>query len=176
MSTNPREPSTRKRPTTDRVQIHKRDPDTWSPEAQLQFVDDALIVLTQAFCHHGHPLIAPGNATFGGFPGVRLHVEAAGRTHEVTLSPIHGHHDRLGGDGIRDGAACVVRCPTCAEELESYAPCSCKGGTLRTIHLTPDLDPSEVAAVCDIWGCQRSRVVDGFDLLSEFVEMEIGAE
>lgn len=169
-----RKPDGRRRVTTTGVKIHKGDTDTWSKAAEVQLVDDTLVVVTQAYCHGGHSLVAPDGARFGGYPGVTLRVKAAGATQDITLSPIHGHHERQGGDGIPEGTACGVACPTCSEQLEAYAPCPCGEGTLRAVYLTSACDKAHVVAVCDVWGCQRSRIVDEWEILSEFVDSEAG--
>jgi hypothetical protein len=136
----------------------------------FDFVGDAVIVLTQAFCQKHHELITPGNETFAGHPGVRVLVGHGEEEFELTISPIHGHHARKGGGNVEDGTRVRVSCPVCKEELVAYAPCPCGKGTLRSIYLTSEAEGSHVAAVCDVWGCQRSRVVDEWELLSEFVE------
>ncbi len=139
---------------------------------KVSVVDDLLIVMTQAFCHHGHPLVTPDNPRFDGFPGVRVRVKALGAVQDVILSPIHGHHDRRGGEGLPDHVKCEVRCPTCSESLPVYNDCPCGVGQLRTIFLTPERADAHVAAICDVWGCHRSRVMDEFEILSEFVDLE----
>ena len=136
----------------------------------VDFVGDAVIVLTQAFCQKHHALITPDNETFAGHPGVKVLVTHGDEEFELTISPIHGHHRRKGGLHVEDGTRVGVACPECREELEAYAPCPCGEGTLRSIFLTAEAESSHVAAVCDVWGCQRSRVVDEWELLSEFVE------
>ncbi len=137
------------------------------------FSGDALVIVTQAFCHHGHALIVPDNATFLDFPGVRVHVNGGGSGDDVVLSPIQGDHGRVGGDAFADGTACEVRCPVCDEELPTYAACPCGDGKLRLIYLTPKLTPAHVVAVCDIWGCHRSRIVGEAEIIGELVEMEV---
>lgn len=136
--------------------------------------DDAQIVLTEAYCHRGHPLITPDNPTFDGHPGVRVLVRVGEGEQTIVLSPIHGDHRRVGGADLAAGTRCSVRCPTCGEELIGYAPCPCGEGTLRSVFLTPDLREAHVAALCDVWGCQRSRIVDEWEILSEFVQAEVG--
>lgn len=143
------------------------------PEVPQLTVDDGIVIsVTQAFCAKGHPLIEPSNPTFDDQPGVRLRVaQDGGEPQDVTLSPIHGHHARYGGDDFIPGVACSVRCPTCDEELPVHeAECRCREGQLRLLYLTERLVRGDVAMVCDVWGCHRSRVVDRFELLSEWME------
>ena len=131
-------------------------------------VDEALVVVSQAYDQDGNPLISEGNKTFAGFPGVRLLVRAAGGEHEVTLSPIHGHQERIGGDGIPDGTQCQVCSPHTGKELPQHGP-DAKNGTFRAIYLTPDCSDAHVVVVSDIWGDHNSRIVDEFEVLSEYV-------
>jgi len=32
----------------------------------------------------------------------------------------------------------------------------------------------EIVAVCDVWGCPLSRVIDSYEMFSEFLEGNIG--
>lgn len=142
--------------------------------SQVEVVDEALVVVTRAFDHQGNSLITEDNPTFAGFPGVRVRVRFGDTTEDVTLSPIHGHHSRVGGDNIPVGTKCSVRSSAVNEELLAYAPCQCGLGTLRAIFLNPDPATAGVAAICDVWGCQRSRIVDEWEILSEFVDSTPG--
>jgi len=143
--------------------------------SQVEVIDDALIVITRAYDHRGNSLITDDNPSFGGFPGVRLRVKWGDNVEDVTLSPIHGHSDKKGGELIPSGTKCSVRSSAVDEELLAYAPCLCGQGTLRAIFLNPDPATSAVAAICDVWGCRRSRIVDEWEILSEFVENESSA-
>ena len=166
-----RSPDGRKHIKTDGIVV-KKGSNEWSDASQVEWVNDALVVLTQAYSHRGHPLISDDNPTFGGFPGVHLKVRANGTDHDVYLSPIHGHHARVGGDDIPDGTRTQVLCPVSGEELPEYEGShtpSCPG-RLRTLYLTPKLTSAHVAVLCEMWGCQSSRVVDEFEILSEFVD------
>ena len=142
----------------------------------VEIVEDTVIVITQAFSHQGHPLIKDDNPRFFGYPGVRLRVDANGKTEDVVLSPVHGNHDRVGGETIPNGTKCTVMCPECGDELLAYAPCPCGGGTLRAMYLSDECDDAHIVAICDIWGCQRSRIIDEWEILSEFVMSETAEE
>ncbi|HEY3352673.1 MAG TPA: hypothetical protein VGQ83_05460 [Polyangia bacterium] len=137
--------------------------------------DDVLIVLTQAFCTTGHNLIRPGEQ-FMGFDGLQLWVSDGAKEGLVVVSPIHGDGSKK-GLSFRPGAKLEISCPECRTPLPHLCRCSCgKGGSLRTIYLTPDLSDAHQAAVCDIWGCPRSRVIDSNEILSEFIDAELAAE
>ncbi|MGM0578698.1 MAG: hypothetical protein ACQEXJ_23435 [Myxococcota bacterium] len=158
--------------TTTGVHLHKQDPATWSDDHSVEWVDDALVVVTQAYCHNGHELVDPSNPTFGGYPGLRVRVTTSDRDEDVTLSPIHGHREKSGGEDIAPGTRCRIACPTCDEPLPEYAACPCDSGTLHAISLSADPRKGHLAAVCDVWGCPHSRVVDEFEVLSEIIDAE----
>ncbi|MCB9730247.1 MAG: hypothetical protein H6744_18315 [Deltaproteobacteria bacterium] len=172
MATRSRDRDARRNVKTTGVHIRKTDPSTWSGRAQVELIDDALVVVTQAYCHQGHPLVQEDHPLFGGFPGLRLDVKAGGQVHAVYLSPIHGHDEKVGGESIPAGTVCGVACPVCHEELPEYAPCACGKGRLRAIHLSAEHKDAHVAAVCEVWGCARSRVIDEWEVLSEILEAE----
>ncbi len=143
-----------------------------SPETHIRH-DEVLIVLTQAYCPSGHNLIRPGEK-FDGFDGLHLWISGGKVEGLVVVSPIHGDH-RKRGISFPDGTQLEIACPECRKPLPRLCPCSCgHGGSLRTIYLTPGLSESYQAAVCDIWGCPRSRVIDSNEILSEFIEAENG--
>lgn len=132
-----------------------------------------IISVTQAFCPEGHALIGPQNPAFYGMPGLTVRVRSPEHTEDVTLSAVHGDPRKSGGDTIPDGTRCEILCPECETELAKYEEaCRCGQGDLHLIYLTPDRNPGDVAMLCDVWGCYRSRVVDKWELLSEFIDSE----
>ena len=111
--------------------------------------DDVMIVLTQAFCTTGHNLIRSGEQ-FHGFDGIHLWVSDGKTEGLVIVSPIHGDTSKR-GPTFKRGAKLEISCPECHTPLPKLCRCSCgKGGSLRTIYLTPDLSEAHQAAVCDI--------------------------
>ncbi len=132
------------------------------------------IVITQAFCPNGHNLVREGDALFDGFPGINLYVEFDEWQGEVALSPIHGDHSRVGiPRTVPDGSRCVIRCPECEVELPVIKPCGCEhDGQLVGLFLRADLSEGDMVGICNVLGCYRSRILDKFELLSEFVEDE----
>jgi hypothetical protein len=129
--------------------------------------DDVFIVLTQAFDGHGTELVRADGSVFDGFPGVSLWIELPdGRSGEVTLSPIHGDPRKSGFGDIEDGTLCRVFGKQGGEHLEAEGACSCGRGMYHRIYLSPKLDRGEIALVCNVWGCHRSRLIDDSELLS----------
>ena len=154
-----------------RDQLKVPDSDKVQQSGRFELYDGVIIALSQAFCHNGHPLIDETNPRFLGYPGITVEVSANGNSEVLIISPVHGHHDRIGGNGISNGTQCEVACPQCHEALPTYEEaCACGTGKLRVMHLTPALDKGDHVLVCDVWGCHRSRVVDRWELLSEFVD------
>jgi hypothetical protein len=133
------------------------------------------IVITQAFCPNGHNLVRENDALFDGYPGIALYVEFPEWSGEVTLSPIHGDHSRFGiPRTVPDGSRCEIRCPECEVALPTLKGCGCdEGGELRGLYLRKDLSEGDVVGICNVLGCYRSRILDKFELLSEFVEDEV---
>lgn len=151
------------------LKIHREQP---SADAQIKLEPhdaEVLVVVTRAYCPKGHDLVGRSEERFDGFPGISLWVEHEGKGGEVVVSPIHGDHDKRGAT-FPDGAKLSISCPECRTELPELADCNCsEGGRLRAIYLSPKLSESHMVAVCDIWGCPLSRVIDNFEMFSEFL-------
>jgi hypothetical protein len=145
------------------------------PSGESQMVKEeagrkVYVVVTQAFCPNGHNLVGLSPAQFDGFPGITLRVEHEGQVAELAVSPIHGDHSKS-GPSFPDGAQLDLRCPACDVQLPRLTGCRCSdGGSLRALYLTPGLSEAHVVAICDVWGCHRSRVIDNFEILSEYFE------
>lgn len=136
----------------------------------IRALDDVVIQVTQAYCPNGHNLVNADKGTFEGAPGIWLKVSAGGKTGEVVLSPYHGDHRRLGFTDFEDGTRVEIACPVCGVPLPRLIPCSCGSGDMVALYLTPDLDEGHVVALCDVWGCHRSKVFDQAQLLSAYLE------
>ena len=54
----------------------RKDAEAWSDAATVELVDEALVVVSQAYDQDGNALITEGNASFARYPGVRLLVRA----------------------------------------------------------------------------------------------------
>ena len=140
-----------------------------SEESGAALCDGAFIIVAQAFCPNGHDLIAYPGALFDGFPGISVRVKADEIDEVVVLSPMHGDERKRGGEDIPRGTSCVLSCPICEAELPTIGPCDCGEGNLHSVDLVPRAG-GEIAAVCDVAGCRRSRVADGLDVLAAFEE------
>ncbi len=138
---------------------------------ELPETEGVVIQVTQAFCPKGHNLVRNHEALFDGEPGISLWVSDGQREGEVILSPFHGDHTRLGLDGFSEGAVLEISCPECRTSLPRLSKCSCrKGAELVGIFLTPALSKGQMAAVCNAWGCHRSKVFDQAQLLAAYMQ------
>jgi len=144
-----------------------------SPDSGIAIQDDVLMLVTQVFCPNGHNLVGVGHHEFDGFPGISIFVSDGEKEGLVELSPIHGDASKV-GPTFKKGQRLSLRCPVCKIELPVSARCSCSsGGALRKIYLSPSLDEAHVIHVCDVWGCRRSRIIDSFETISEYIDGEI---
>ncbi len=141
----------------------------------IQHLDDVYIVITQAYCPNGHNLIDDANESFDGYPGIKLYLESSGGNGgNVVLSPFHGDHSKKGKTDWSDGTPVTISCPECSTALPKLANCRCPGsGDLVKVFLTPQLNDSHVLAVCNIWGCKRSRTIDNWQIISEYLDGQI---
>jgi hypothetical protein len=142
-----------------------------SPETNVS-TDGVLAIVTQAFCPRGHDLVKGASVTFDGYEGIRLLVADGAAEDVVVLSPIHGDRRKSTSVTFRVGARLEVMCPVCRSTLDVLLPCSCGRGELMSLYLTKALSEGHVAAVCNVWGCPRSRLIDNWQVISQFVEAE----
>jgi hypothetical protein len=143
---------------------------TLSGESGATVADDAFVFITQAFCPEGHDLVAYAGPLFHGFPGPTLRLAGpgiAGDDDLLTLSPMHGDSGKEGAEEVVWGDRYRLGCPVCDVELTSIGPCDCGLGELHALDLLPR-GGGEIAAVCDVAGCRRSRLVDGLEVLAVF--------
>lgn len=148
------------------------------PDSSLKQVDEVFIIVTQAYCPNGHNLIEEENQNpeydFDGYPGLRVHLETSSEGGDVVLSPFHGDDSKRGKTDWKVGTKVKVKCPICKTDLPRLASCRCEeGGDLVKVFLTPALSDSHVMAICNIWGCRRSRTIDNWQIISEYLEGKI---
>ncbi len=131
--------------------------------------DDVLMFITQAFCPNGHNLVAGSSVYFEGHPGISLLLSDGTHDDLVVLSPVHGDRRKACSLSFRLGARLRLMCSQCQCELDMLFPCSCGKGELVSLYLTPEQNEGNVAAICNVWGCPRSRIIDNWQIISEFV-------
>ncbi len=144
------------------------------PDSTLKQVDDVFIVISQAFCPNGHNLVTDDNADFDGYPGLKVRLESGEKSGNVVLSPFHGDDSKKGATDWVPGDKLRISCSICNEPLAKMASCRCDGkGDLVKLYLTPNLSDSHVLAMCNIWGCRRSRTINNWQIISEYLDGQI---
>jgi hypothetical protein len=142
-----------------------------SPHSKLREVDAVVIQVTQLFCPKGHNLVRDREHLFDGQMGLCLWVSDGEKAGEVILSPFHGDHRRLGLTDFAKGTRLTIACPICKAPLPRLSACGCKDkGDLVKLYLTPELSEENLVALCNVWGCHRSKVFDQAQLLSAYIE------
>lgn len=141
-----------------------------SPQTRAREVEEVIIQVTQAFCPNGHNLVRNRRQLFDGSPGISLLVSDGSDCQNVILSPFHGDHSRKGKACFADGTRLEVYCPVCRAQLPVLSPCTCGKGNLVMLYLTDGLDDGNVVALCDVWGCHRSKVFDQAQLLAAYLD------
>jgi hypothetical protein len=150
----------------ERLRIRKKTP---SDGTGVRLLEQAFVVVTQAYCPKGHNLVGAGPTAFEGYPGIAIWVSDGKTQGLVELSPVHGDRTKVGPD-FPSGTKLRLECPICRTELPQLAHCSCQAdGTLRKLYLSEKLDEAYLVGLCDVWGCTRSRVIDGSEILSEWI-------
>jgi hypothetical protein len=135
----------------------------------VRMLEPMIVVVTRLFCPKGHNVVGTGPTRFDGFDGIGLWVSDGKKEGLVELSPIHGDASKAGPE-FRKGTRLSVKCPVCRLELPVLARCSCASkGELRKLFTSEKLDDAHAVALCDVWGCTRSRVIDGNEILSEWL-------
>ncbi|MCD6499959.1 MAG: hypothetical protein J7M25_16820 [Deltaproteobacteria bacterium] len=157
----------------DALRVHSPEA---SHDAGVSVEDDVVVIVTKLFCPNGHNLVNQESHKFDGYGGIRLLVSDGKVEDVVELSPFHGDLTKY-GPTFETGTKLSIRCPDCGVELPVLAKCGCEWhGDLRKLYLTESIDDAYLVTVCDVWGCPRSRVIDGNEILSEFLEGNIFEE
>jgi hypothetical protein len=85
----------------------------------------------------------------------------------VVISPIHGDDTRFGASDFEPGEVTRLTCPECGVELPKLQPCGCvPDAALVGLFLDESLEDGDQVAICNAWGCLRSRVTDRFQVIS----------
>lgn len=134
--------------------------------------DGIAILATQAFCPNGHNLVRRKDVLFDGHPGISLNVQVDDWEGEIILSPFQGDFRKQGlTQEFKEGSICRITCPECGIEFPVVTECGCKwGGDLISLALRRDLREGDSIILCNAWGCHRSRVMDNWQILSEYVD------
>jgi hypothetical protein len=129
-----------------------------------------VIAVTQLYCPNGHNLVDESSgARFNGYAGISLMVEGAEISGKVVISPIHGDDTRFGAADFEPGEITRITCPECGAELPALQPCGCQpDAQLVGLFLDQEMTDGNQVALCNAWGCLRSRITDRFQVISKF--------
>jgi hypothetical protein len=129
-----------------------------------------VIAVTQLFCPNGHNLVDESSgARFNGYAGISLMVEGSEISGKVVISPIHGDDTRFGLADFEPGEITRISCPECEAELPVLQPCGCQPeAQLVGLFLDTEMTEGNQVALCNAWGCLRSRITDRFQVISQF--------
>jgi len=141
-------------------------------EPNVLFKGDVLIIVTQAFGPNGESLVGVSDVMFDGYPAVTVKVRVEDREALVHLSPFHGDRRKICDMEIPEGTKCELLCPVSNEPLDIVEHVEETGADYYAIYLTPRLSEGEMVVVSDIWGDYHSRIVDDFELISEWAVEE----
>lgn len=129
--------------------------------------EDVMIVLTQAFGPKGDNLVGLSDVTFDGHPAVTLKLRADGREGLVHVSPIHGDARKAGFVDIPMGTECELLCPVSGEALPKVGDAADGFDTAYYgLYLSPAMESAHVAAISNVWGHYRSRLIGDDELIS----------
>ena len=136
--------------------------------------DGVQIVVSKAFGPAGDNLVGTSDVTFDGFPAVTVRVRLAdGREGDVHLSPIHGDARKSGFTDIEVGTVCTLLCPISGQPLERVEEIDdAFGAGYYALYRTAALSRSSMIMISDVWGHYHSRVVDDFELIAAWGELD----
>jgi hypothetical protein len=133
------------------------------------------IIVTQAFGPKGDSLLGVSNVVFDGYPAVTVQVNVAATATEparsglVHLSPIHGDGRKKTELNLPAGTKCELVCPVSGLPLDFVAEVEDgSGARYFAIYLTPALSSGSLVMVSDVWGHYHSRIIDDFELISQW--------
>jgi len=138
----------------------------FTPDSGVKKDEKGRIVLTRAYCHNGHFLLSD-EKLFEGEKAIKLIGRFQEKEEPIYLSPIMGDSSKE-ATAYPDGSIVEFLCPECMERLPRLAPCGCVPGSFyRNIFLTPAADEDWSIGICDAYGCPRSFIRDGGEIISE---------
>jgi hypothetical protein len=142
-----------------------------------QQADAVTIIVTQAFGPRGDNLVGIATQKFDGYPAVTVLVKIAAhgdlpaRSGLVHLSPIHGDGRKQSELLIAPGTKCDLYCPVSGLPLDFVADVEDgSGARYFAIYLTPQLSSGSLVMLSDVWGHYHSRIIDDFELISQWAK------
>ena len=132
------------------------------------------IVVSKAFGPKGDNLVGVSDVTFDGFPALSILLRTEdGREGIVHLSPIHGDSRKTGFTDIKPGTRLSLVCPISGLPLERVEDIDdAYGAGYYALYRTMDLSKGAMIMISDIWGHYHSRVIDDFELIAAWAELD----
>ena len=96
-----------------------------------------------------------------------------GREGVVHLSPIHGDARKTGFTDIEPGTRLALFCPVSKEALERVEDIDdAYGAGYYALYRTEALSRGAMIMISDVWGHYHSRVIDDFELIAAWAELD----
>lgn len=142
-------------------------------EQHVEIKGDIIIIVTQAFGPDGDDIVAAATESFDGYPGIPIKVKAGDYEGVVHLSPFHGDARKRGMEEIPPGTKCELFCPVSGKPLAAAGTVA-EGSTADyfAIYLSKRLSEGEMVVLSDVWGDYHSRIIDNFELISQWAVEE----
>ena len=157
--------------------MYYSDSRLWRKGLRMSGQEDGVqIVVSKAFGPKGDNLVGISDVTFDGFPAVTLKVIVPGGAEGlVHLSPIHGDARKSGMTDIDPGTKCILICPVSGEHLKRVEDIDgVYGAGYYALYRTEELSQSSMVMISDVWGHYHSRVIDDFELIAAWAELDPG--
>ncbi len=139
------------------------------PPPNLDIEKDAVIIVTKLYGPKGDNVVGVSDVTFFGHAAITLLVKCDGKEGLVHLSPIHGDPRKKGFVDVPMGARCELFCPVSKQPLDWVADAEDDSGArYYALYLTEKMSKGSMVAISDIWGHYHSRIIDEFELISQF--------
>ncbi len=131
--------------------------------------DDTVLLVRQAYCPSGHPLVRPDHPRFRDEAAIGLLCSDGPCEGLVFLSPYGGDKRKIAQVSFRPGTPLRLMCPQCRAELPALAPHDCRpGASYVVLFLSRPADWSHVLALCNVWECPAAFLRKGERVLAEF--------
>lgn len=142
-------------------------------EPHFAVADEVTIVVTQAFDAEGNNMVGVSDVTFDGYPAVTVLVRANGKEGQVHLSPIHGDTRKQGFTDLEPGTRCELLSPVTGKPLDKIGETEgAQEADYYALYLTPKLSKGSLVMISDVWDHYQSRIVDDFELISQWAAAE----
>ncbi|MCA9540107.1 MAG: hypothetical protein KC620_14515 [Myxococcales bacterium] len=136
--------------------------------------DGVQIIVHKLYGPCGHDLVGISDASFDGHSAITVGVRLPdGRDGKVNLSPIHGDDRKSGMTDIEAGTVLELYCPVCKKSLERIEDIPDQhGASYYALYRTPALSQGAMVLLSNVWGHYHSRVIDEFEVISSFADLD----